>query len=315
MASVFATLNRLIGALDSEPFNNDEWGFQVLSSQTPLLDPYFDFLTTLNARRITDGSIPPFLAEISTTASRTGGVNLGVYSTKTHRTRDLYLPFDGDGKLNLTLQWCPLGVVEKSTWHVLDIAPNSPAEKAELLPYSDYIIGSPEGLLFGEASLANLVEGFLERECRFWVYNFEFDVVRLVRITPSRGWGGEGALGCMLGFGALHRIPTPLEEGPVQEEGEMLFDVNGRGGSVYEAGVGDAAQKQVEMVSAAQTQRQMAVTAQTKGGKKQSKATAGLDEYFKEGEEKSRQIDRPSSAKPADLPPPPKRKTKGEDEE
>lgn len=57
------------------------------------------------------------------------------------------------------------------------------------------------------------------------MYNHEYNVTRPVTITPARGWGGEGALGCVLGFGALHRIPAPLEE-PPQGPGETLFSTD-----------------------------------------------------------------------------------------
>jgi hypothetical protein len=36
--------------------------------------------------------------------------------------------------------------------------PNSPADTAGLLPYGDYVIGSPEGLVRGESGLGELVE-------------------------------------------------------------------------------------------------------------------------------------------------------------
>jgi len=55
------------------------------------------------------------------------------------------------------------------------------------------------------------------------VYNQEYNVTRLLTIEPSRTWGGTGALGCVLGFGALHRIPAPLEE-PPQAPGETVFE-------------------------------------------------------------------------------------------
>ena len=56
-----------------------------------------------------------------------------------------------------------------------------------------------------------------------WVYNSEFDVVREVELVPRRGWGGEGALGAVLGYGALHRLPIGIGE-EVQAPGQDLFD-------------------------------------------------------------------------------------------
>lgn len=52
-------------------------------------------------------------------------------------------------------------------------------------------------------------------------------MVREVELVPRRGWGGEGALGAVLGFGALHRLPVGLGE-EMQAPGENLFDADNR---------------------------------------------------------------------------------------
>lgn len=67
------------------------------------------------------------------------------------------------------------------------------------------------------------MEDYLGRNLRLYVYNHEYGVTREISITPSRSWGGEGALGCVLGYGALHRLPQPLGEGPVAGPGEVVF--------------------------------------------------------------------------------------------
>ena len=63
-----------------------------------------------------------------------------------------------------------------------------------------------------------------------WVYNSEFDVVREVELVPTRGWGGEGALGAELGYGALHRLPVGLGE-EVEGPGEVVFETREDGTS------------------------------------------------------------------------------------
>lgn len=73
------------------------------------------------------------------------------------------------------------------------------------------------------------MEDHLNRSLVLWVYNSEFDVVREVELVPRRGWGGEGALGAVLGFGALHRLPVGLGE-EMQEPGENLFDADKKSG-------------------------------------------------------------------------------------
>ena len=74
--------------------------------------------------------------------------------------------------------------------------------------------------------MGELVEHYLDRPLRLWVYNSEVDVVREVTITPRRGWGGEGAMGCVSGFGALHRLPLPGTIAP----GGTLFESGDGGG-------------------------------------------------------------------------------------
>lgn len=111
----------------------------------------------------------------------------------------------------MTLQWTSLSL-STNIWHILDVPPSSPADLAGLLPYSDYILGTPEGVLHGESGLSELVEDHIGRPLRLYVYNSEYDVTRELTIHPSRDWGGEGALGCVLGYGALHRLPAPLSE-------------------------------------------------------------------------------------------------------
>ncbi|KAK6503282.1 hypothetical protein TWF481_008309 [Arthrobotrys musiformis] len=114
-------------------------------------------------------------------------------------------------------------VVAEDVWHVLDISPGSPAEVGGLLAYSDYIIGTPRGVVRGESGLGELVEDHIDRPLQLYVYNHEFNLVREVTILPRRHWGGDGALGCVLGYGALHRLPPPLEE-PLSQPGEAMFE-------------------------------------------------------------------------------------------
>ncbi|MCJ1445597.1 MAG: hypothetical protein MMC23_006102 [Stictis urceolatum] len=227
--SMFGALNRFISRLDADgpqsstSPNNSECGFQVLrnTNTSILLEPWYDFIVGINGRQIDNPDPHLFSQEVRNCAG--AAVNLTLWNAKGHKHRTLSLPLPTPlPTLGLTLQWTPLSSTS-STWHILDIAPNSPADKAGLLPYGDYIIGSPEGLVRGEPGLGELVEDYLSRPLRLWVCNHEYGVTRLVTITPSRAWGGEGALGCVLGFGALHRLPPSLEEPPVAP-GETLFE-------------------------------------------------------------------------------------------
>ncbi|OQO08004.1 hypothetical protein B0A48_06797 [Cryoendolithus antarcticus] len=320
---MFGALNRFISRLDADPSaqkpsSSGAYGFQVLRNvNTDLaLEPWFDFVIGINGRTIDSADPNLFATEVKNCAGTT--ISLGVYSAKGQVIREIYASVSHEQGLGVQLQWTPLNVVE-DVWHILDVTPNSPADVAGLLPYSDYVIGSPEGLLTGDVGLGELVEEFTERPLRLLVYNHEYDVTRLVTITPAKNWGGEGALGCVLGYGALHRVPASLTE-PPQAPGETLFDT----------GVADAADQHstrkspegtdqpaadllvpANMPFASPTPPPPSSGAPPVGKAKKARAhhppPAGFDDYFKEGEQKSREADGATTPKPGNsLPPPPK---------
>lgn len=55
--------------------------------------------------------------------------------------------------------------------------------------------------------LFTLIEAHEGRALKLYVYNINDDTCREVLITPNQNWGGEGSLGCGIGYGYLHRIP------------------------------------------------------------------------------------------------------------
>ena len=77
--------------------------------------------------------------------------------------------------------------------------------------------------------MGELAEDYLGRELVLYVYNTAFDVVREVKITPNQGWGGEGLLGCELGYGVVHRLPRVEEGRDRLGPGETLFDITSAG--------------------------------------------------------------------------------------
>nr|POF17456.1 uncharacterized protein c1d4.02c [Quercus suber] len=349
MANLFGTLNRFISRLDADPNQSSTqsrpnssttagYGFQILRNLSPSipLEPWFDFIIGINGRTLDSSDPTLFSTEVRNCAGAT--VSLGVFSAKGQVIRETYISVpSAHESLGLSLQWAPLRSIE-DVWHILDVMPNSPADVAGLLPYSDYVIGTPEAdadaapPLRGEASLGALVERFMARPLRLFVYNHEYDVTRLVTITPAKGWGGEGALGCVLGFGALHRVPAPLLE-PSQAPGETLFD----SGSADAASTLQAAPPPPPQAAAAVAARaggseflvpadmpnlaqpspppppssSPGPTPQGRPGRKarapHAAPGAGLDDYFAEGEQKSREVDNAPKAKAGGggLPPPP----------
>ncbi|KAF4556187.1 GRASP55/65 PDZ-like domain-containing protein [Elsinoe fawcettii] len=325
MANVFGALNRFISRLDSDqpqkPSGQGAYGFQVLRNLNLELaiEPWFDFIIGINGHSIENSDPELFATEVKNCAGST--ISLGVFSAKGQAIREQYAAIPPDtGSLGLSLQWTSLSNTE-DVWHILDVTPNSPADQAGLLPYSDYVIGSPEGPLRGENGMPEIIEAFLNQPLRLYVYNHEYDVTRTITITPSRGWGGEGALGCVLGYGALHRVPAPLTE-PTQAPGETLFETARFSNEEPRA---SPAMLQNGFPSQPATGASELLTPaglssgppKSTGPPKAAKKTrahhnispgAGIDEYFAEGEAKSRELEGTSSTpkNASSLPPPPK---------
>jgi len=102
-------------------------------------------------------------------------------------------------------------------WHILDVFEGSPADSGGLVPYGDYVIGWTGGPLQSESDFFQLVEQHTNRNLSLYVYNSDYDHTREVIILPNRDWGGEGLLGCGIGYGLLlltnHRsYPKTSEE-------------------------------------------------------------------------------------------------------
>ncbi|KAF2234197.1 hypothetical protein EV356DRAFT_446970 [Viridothelium virens] len=336
---MFGALNRFISRLDSDSQTHqsktprDAAGFHVLknTNQELAIEPWFDFIVGINGRTIDNPDDNLFATEVRNCAGST--ISLGIYSAKGQRIREVYASIPADPpNLGLSLHWTPLTATE-DVWHILDVSPNSPADLAGLLPYGDYVIGSPEGTVKGESGLVELIEEFVDRPLRLYVYNHEYDVLRPVTITPSRSWGGSGLLGCVLGFGALHRIPAPLNE-PPNAPGETMFEAarlsneDGRPGSgisekkVFSPSTTALSEYSSNFVVPANAQYNSSSPPPPLGGappqnihhKSGRKARApqnavlSMDDYFKEGEAKSKELDGPSTSRASDgaVPPPPK---------
>lgn len=161
------------------------------------------------------------------------------------------------------------------------------------------------------------MEDHLNRSLTLWVYNSEFDVVREVELIPRRGWGGEGALGAMLGYGALHRLPVGLGE-EIQAPGENMFDADGKSLETSYDNTFSGKQLQPEVLSlpppaplapppmispnAPAPNRPTA----TKAKKGRHTPIPGFDDIFAEGAKKSAEQDHVSSSKGTSVAPPPR---------
>uniref|UniRef100_A0A3Q2PW71 Golgi reassembly stacking protein 2 n=1 Tax=Fundulus heteroclitus TaxID=8078 RepID=A0A3Q2PW71_FUNHE len=142
-------------------------------------------------------------------------VKMLLYNSRTQTVRETTIrpsnAWGGQGLLGLSIRFCSFERANQNVWHVLEVEPNSPAGLAGLTPYVDYIIGADSAMRETE-DLFSLVEAHEGKELKLYVYNTDADNCREVVITPNSDWGGEGSLGCKIGFGYLHRIPTHKEE-------------------------------------------------------------------------------------------------------
>lgn len=175
---------------------------------------------------------------------------------------------------------------------------------------------------------------FMNRPLRLYVYNQEYDVTRMITITPHRNWGGDGALGCVLGFGALHRVPAPLTE-PTQAPGETLFETarfsneestrpafaisphpSASPAPPTPANGGDfLVPANMQFNTTGPPPSTTMGPPQGAAGERRGKKgrahhaispSATMDDYFKEGEEKSKELDNAPKSVNSALPPPPK---------
>ena len=155
-------------------------------------------------------------------------VSLMVYSSKGQTVRQVSLTpsskWGGQGLLGVSIRFCSFDRAAETVWHVLEINPGGPADLAGLRPYTDYIIGSDQ-MLHDADDLYSAVEVNDGKPIKLYVYSLETDTCREVILTPNSNWGGEGSLGCAIGYGYLHRIPInvvhPEEQQPNQQAQQL----------------------------------------------------------------------------------------------
>ncbi|XP_063159390.1 Golgi reassembly-stacking protein 1 [Candoia aspera] len=172
------------------------------------LEPFFDFILTIGHTRLNkEGDTLKDLLK----ANVEKAVKLEVYNIKTMKVREVeVIPsnmWGGQGLLGASVRFCSFQGASEHVWHVLGVEPASPAALAGLKPHSDYIVGSDQILQESE-DFFSLIDSHEGKPLKLMVYNTETDSCREVFVTPNGAWGGEGSLGCGIGYGYLHRIPT-----------------------------------------------------------------------------------------------------------
>eukprot|EP01117_Protostelium_nocturnum_P011566 TRINITY_DN4196_c0_g1_i2.p1 TRINITY_DN4196_c0_g1~~TRINITY_DN4196_c0_g1_i2.p1 ORF type:complete len:353 (+),score=128.39 TRINITY_DN4196_c0_g1_i2:102-1160(+) len=141
-------------------------------------------------------------------------VKLNVFNLKSNSVRNLNLVpstnWGGNGLAGISIRYCTVENATELVWHVLDVYPNSPASNAGLQARSDYIVGTPDAQFNSSDDFYNLIGSNEGKPVPLYIYNTQQDRIRVVQIIPNRKWGGEGSMGCDVGFGFLHRIPLNI---------------------------------------------------------------------------------------------------------
>lgn len=171
------------------------------------LEAFFDFVLAIGNTRLDQDN--DTLKELLK-ANIDKEIQMTVFSSKTQNIRVVNImpstTWGGQGLLGVSIRFCSFEGANENVWHILEVHPSSPAEEAGMIPFTDYIIGA-DSILHESEDLFTLIESHEGRPLKMYVYNIEKDVCREVTITPNSKWGGEGSLGCGIGYGYLHRIP------------------------------------------------------------------------------------------------------------
>lgn len=182
--------------------------------------------------------------------------------------------------LGFKVQWSPL-IAATFTYHILNINSRAgPAAQAGLIPDEDYIIGCQDGLLAtgGETLLQDIVRSRANHELQLYVYNMAHDCVRPITVHI----GGDGRLGCNVGYGFLHRIPTVIksapapEQQPIQAQDNLATDLEPNSSSTFIPSA-LVPPTTVKKSSTASKKKHVLPTAQTNS----------MSDYFNEGKDQS----------------------------
>ncbi|KAL5006194.1 hypothetical protein ScPMuIL_017352 [Solemya velum] len=201
------------GSFSSEIPGGGTEGYHVLRVQDGSpgdkagLQAFFDFIVAIENTRLNQDN--ETLKDLLKTNIEKP-VKMTVYSSKTQSVREVTIMpshnWGGQGLLGVSIRFCSFEGANENVWHVLEVHPNSPADLAGLKTNHDYIIGA-DSVLHESEDLYTLIENHEGKPLKLYVYNTDSDSCREVTITPNNTWGGEGSIGCGIGYGYLHRIP------------------------------------------------------------------------------------------------------------
>lgn len=279
--------------------------------------------------------------EISSITSHGGELVLDVWNAKGGIIRKVSIPLEnGEAPLNtdirpLVLNIKQIGLTLQSqhvntatyVWRILATHQDLPAFQAQLIPYSDYIIGCDsafpddpygKGLLSqgGESLLSNTVLRYFNHNSQrdttdfvpitLYVYNHDYDVLRPVTVNLTRNWGNghnKGILGCDVGYGLLHRIPEVVGKFDTEK---LVDDVLFENQQNFDYQLSEPSGQQFTPM--AQAIPPPASKPAKKKKHSRPDALNGLNEYMNEELEKSKEREIHNKPPPSSgsVPPPPK---------
>ncbi|CAE7834282.1 Gorasp2 [Symbiodinium sp. CCMP2592] len=182
------------------------------------LEVFFDFILAINGIRLEPGEQSVFAKNIQ--EAENGSAKLTVYNTRANMTREVAVmprKWAGTGLLGATVRYDAVDVAENHGIRVLEVFPNSPAAHAGLVPFQDFLLGTPQRVFHDIDELVEVVQANLNERMQVYVYNADTESIRETILVPNNSWGGDGCIGCDIGTGLLHRIPAPRRPpgGPV----------------------------------------------------------------------------------------------------
>ena len=132
------------------------------------LEAYFDFIVTIQGLRL-DRESDTLIEILKVHLDRE--VKLGVYNVKGRSWREVGLvpnkKWGGQGVIGVSIRFCSFENVSDNIWHILEVYPNSPADKAGLCSNTDYIIGYE----MMDEEFDTFIEQNNRKEVKLFVYN------------------------------------------------------------------------------------------------------------------------------------------------
>lgn len=174
------------------------------------LEVFFDFILEADGARLDPQHQQVFAEKIG--ANENKPMRIVVYNARVNATREVMIvprKWAGTGLLGATVRFDTVDPADTHGIRVLEVFPNSPAAHAGLVPFQDFLLGTTQSAFRDIDELVEAVTSSTGQRLQVAVYNTDSEMVREVVMVPNNDWGGEGCIGCDIGSGLLHRIPTP----------------------------------------------------------------------------------------------------------